>query len=195
MIYNELNKIPLDKFIEVYSGNMDALIIKGKHTPEELKEASENLLMRYAEIVGGKSVQVELARRTEHIALFGKLEVMKCCEALIEAGDFESVSRILREFGFNIPPDKHTEIKSRLSAIKASAEFRREMLMAGEKEQKPDKTNAEYFIKEKALLMSHFKMTFQSHEITAHEYAYLVKRMCDELTAQAKAMGRVKGKK
>ena len=40
MLYTDLDKIPLDTFIDVFTGDKSKLIIKGRHSDEELSEQS-----------------------------------------------------------------------------------------------------------------------------------------------------------
>ena len=44
MLYTDLDKIPLDTFIDVFTGDKSKLIIKGRHSDEELSEQSEKLV-------------------------------------------------------------------------------------------------------------------------------------------------------
>ena len=64
MLYTDLDKIPLDTFIDVFTGDKSKLIIKGRHSDEELSEQSEKLVTEYVEIITRLSSAV-IAERTE----------------------------------------------------------------------------------------------------------------------------------
>ena len=52
--HQSLQFLPRDKFIDAFvDGNLSALVISGFPSPENLKEAWENILDEYAEMIGG----------------------------------------------------------------------------------------------------------------------------------------------
>lgn len=63
MLYNDLDKIPLDIFIDVFLGEKRKLIIDGNHSEEELESQASMLISEYIEIVGGASVSSEILKR------------------------------------------------------------------------------------------------------------------------------------
>ena len=50
MLYTDLDKISLDTFIDVFTGDKSKLIIEGEHSEKELSEQSEKLITEYVEI-------------------------------------------------------------------------------------------------------------------------------------------------
>ena len=77
MLYTDLDKIPLDTFIDVFTGDKCKLIIEGEHSEEELSEQSEKLITEYMEIIGGASFLSEMSQRNNIINLHIKIECMK----------------------------------------------------------------------------------------------------------------------
>ena len=48
-------------------------------------------------------------------------------------------------------------------------------------EGKSFKMDKNYFARERVMVMAHFGMQIRKNEITAKEYAFMVKRMCDDV--------------
>lgn len=56
MMYTELDKMPLSQFIDVFLGDMDKVVIRGRYSQEEKVKASEKLCNEYLSIIGGGSL-------------------------------------------------------------------------------------------------------------------------------------------
>ena len=107
MLYTDLDKIPLDTFIDVFTGDKSKLIIEGDHSEEELSEQSEKLITEYVEIIGGASFLSEMSQRNNIINLHIKIECMKGVEIMIKNKDWADAAHILSEFGFSYFPSEH----------------------------------------------------------------------------------------
>lgn len=190
MLYTELDKIPLDTFIDVYLGDTNKLIIEGSHTEKELSEQAENLIIEYVSIIGGISYLSEIYKKNSLIDLHIKIEYMKVLEIMIADNDWEYASESLSKLGFSYFPSEHEKIKRRIASIISMSQY---MLEKAENTEKPDnlsKMDRNYFVRERVMVMSHFGMQIQKNIISAKEYAFMVKRMCEDV----KSMNRHKRK-
>lgn len=173
-----LESISLSDFLRVYEGNTE-YAGDGKESTEAKNKASEQMIMEYLEIVGGKTVLCEISKKSEQINNDIKFNLMNSCDNLIKLGDWESVSDILSLLGFKIFPSNHEKIRQRIRIIRSSAKMKMDMV-----KQAPEmKADKDYFIKERTMAMGHFKMHIDPDVYKAKEYAYLVKRMCDDISA------------
>lgn len=173
-----LESISLSDFLRVYEGNTE-YAGDGKESIEAKNKASEQMIMEYLEIVGGKTVSCEISKKNEQINNDIKLNLMDACDNLIKLGDWESVSGILSLLGFKIFPSNHEKIRLRIGIIRSTAKMKMDMA----KQTSEIKADKDYFIKERTMVIGHFKMHIDPSIYRAKEYAYLVKRMCDDISA------------
>ena len=123
MLYNDLDKIPLDIFIDVFLGEKRKLIIDGNHSEEELESQSSMLISEYIEIVGGASVSSEILKKSNLINLHIKVECMRIAELMANRGEWDEVVNILRSFGYQLFPSEHEKIRKRISAIMSQSRY------------------------------------------------------------------------
>ena len=181
MLYTELDKIPLDTFIDVFLGDKSKLIIEGDHTEEELSDQCDKLVTEYIEIIGGNSILAEIYKKSNLINLQIKVECMKAAQTMMKNKHWEEVVNMLSKFGYNLFPSEHEKISKRVASILSTSKY---MLEKAEKEEKPDnssKMDRNYFANERVMVMSHFGMQIQKSIISAKEYAFMVKRMCEDI--------------
>ena len=183
MLYNDLDKIPLDIFIDVFLGEKRKLIIGGNHSEEELESQSSMLISEYIEIVGGASVSGEILKKSNLINLHIKVECMRIAELMANRGEWDEVVNILRSFGYQLFPSEHEKIRKRISAIMSQSRYLIESYNSNSKktEEQSFKMDKNYFARERVMVMAHFGMQIRKNEITAKEYAFMVKRMCDDV--------------
>lgn len=179
-----LETITLNDFIKVYEGDVS---FSGKDESEEnLTTAASSMISEYASIIGGKSAQRELMNLNESLNSKIKLDLMDACDNLMKIKEWNAVSVILANMGYTILPSDHEKLKRRVSSIKSSIKLKMEMETKKKTKDKPDN---DYFVKERSLLMSHYKMYIDPCLYKAKEYAYLVKRFIDEIKS-IKAVGK-----
>lgn len=181
MLYTELDKIPLDTFIDVFLGDTNKLIVEGSHTEKELSCQYDKLVTEYIEIVGGSSILAEIYKKSNLINLQIKIECMKASQLMIKNKQWERVSNMLSRFGYNLFPSEHDKIIKRVASILSTSKY---MLEKAENTEKPDnlsKMDRNYFVRERVMVMSHFGMQIQKNIISAKEYAFMVKRMCEDV--------------
>ena len=181
MLYNDLDKIPLDIFIDVFTGDNSKLIIEGKHSNEELSEQAESLIIEYTEIIGGVSLLSEMSRKSSLINLHIKIEYMKVLEVMIANSDWDYEVKALSQLGFSYSSSEHDKIRKRISSILSMSQYMLERENAKEKPERASKMDKNYFARERVMVMSHFGMQIRKNEISAKEYAFMVKRMCEDM--------------
>ena len=111
MLYTDLDKISLDTFIDVFTGDKSKLIIEGEHSEKELSEQSEKLITEYVEIIGGASFLSEMSQRNNIINLHIKIEYMKIVEVMIANNDWAYAAEALSQLGFSYFPSEHEKIR------------------------------------------------------------------------------------
>ena len=188
MLYTDLDKISLDTFIDVFTGDKSKLIIEGEHSEKELSEQSEKLITEYVEIIGGSSFLSEMSQRNNIINLHIKIECMKGVEIMIKNKDWEDAAHILSEFGFSYFPSEHEKIRKKVSSILSMSKYMLERINAKEKPGNSSKMDKNYFARERVMIRSHFGMQIRKNEISAKEYAFMVKRMCEDVKSMNKSI-------
>ena len=176
MLYTDLDKIPLDTFIDVFTGDKSKLIIKGRHSDEELSEQSEKLVTEYVEIIGGASFLSEMSKRNNII-----IECMKIVEVMIANNDWEYAAEALSRLGFPYPSSEHDKIRKKAASILSMSKYLLERTNAKEKSESAVKMDKNYFVRERVAVMAHYGMQIRKNEISAKEYAFMVKRMCEDI--------------
>lgn len=188
----KLDNISLSLFIRVFNGEHDLVIKSGKANEDTINEYVEKLIHEYIGIVGGNGASRNLSRKNEMLNLAISIEALNVCDQLYNLERWEDVCSILKWIGFTLNPDDRDGIKKRISALMATKTFHLERLRNLDNEEHSDKIDPDYFTKEIVLIMTHFKMQIDKDKITAKEYAYMSKRMSDEIEAQIKAMKKTK---
>lgn len=69
MYYKDLDQISVGKFIEVFCGNLNALVVNGSHKQDDLSYAAKQMINEYLSIIGGKVLLAEISRKNEIINL------------------------------------------------------------------------------------------------------------------------------
>ena len=145
MLYNDLDKIPLDIFIDVFLGEKRKLIIDGNHSEEELESQASMLISEYIEIVGGASVSSEILKKSNLINLHIKVECMRIAELMANRGEWDEVINILRSFGYQLFPSEHEKIRKRISAIMSQSRYLIESYNSKKAEEQSSKMDKNYF--------------------------------------------------
>lgn len=190
MLYTDLDKIPLDVFIEVCTGDISKLVIEGEHSEEELSEQSEKLIAEYLEIVGGTSFLAEMSQKNNLINLHIKIEYMKIVEIMISNNDWEYAANALSRLGFTYSSSEHDKIRKKAASILSMSKYMLERINAKEKPESTSKMDKNYFVRERVAVMSHYGMHIRKNEISAKEYAYMVKKMCEDVKSMGKSLKR-----
>lgn len=184
MLYKELDKIPLSRFIDVYLGNVNRVAEGGKYTRAEKEAAAEGLCNRYLSIVGGKSMLAQISRRNEVLKLQMRLSCLEACRRMMSCGAWDGVRDVLGTIGYRFRKEDRAQMKAKVDSVEASDRYRMDKLLNEEKAKEGkavmDRT---YFTKERVAVMGHVKMYIDADVFSAEEYAWMVRRMCEELDA------------
>lgn len=192
MIYNSLESIPLKRFIDVYNGNTQSLIINGNHSEIELRKAAKELIDEYTSIIGGKEVKGEVIKKIEISKRSYFIDFLKLCKEMLSAGMIDDVSEVMKNAGYKIDGNNPDLALSRINSLLASSEMSIDQLISSQSAKKPKKQDKDWFAKEFVSVMTHYKMQPNKETITAKEYAYMVRNMCDEIEAISCSMKKKK---
>ena len=192
MIYNDLDKICLSRFIDIFLGDIDKVVQGGKYSTKEKALAAEKLCNEYLSIVGGKSAISLISRRNEILKIQIRLSCLAVCEGLILSGDWSDVVDVMSTLGYKFKEDEHDKIRNRISSVSASDKYRLVKLAETSSDMGKTKMDREYFTKERVSLMSYVKMHIDESTFSAKEYAYMVRRMCDDIDAMIRSTSKKK---
>lgn len=184
--YKDLDEIKLGRFVEVFLGNVEMVVKPGskeKHSHKEMEEAAERLCCKYLEITGGKTMQARLTRRNEMLKLEMRLAALDACKKLVVLGNWEGVSSVLGKMGYSIPAGDRESLKRKVESLMATCGYRLEKLCATEAEiaKNAKGVTRDELTKERVAIMARMKMHIDPEVYTALEYAYLVRRVCEEI--------------
>lgn len=188
MIYTELDKISLSRFIDIFLGDIDKVVVRGQYGQKEKEEASEKLCNEYFSIIGGKSVISHINRRNEIMKIHMRMCCFERCSLFMELGEWDGVRDIMDALGYSFKDNEHDKIRSRIESVSASDKYRLAKLQEhSDNSGRTNKMDREYFIRERVAVMSHIKMRIDENTFSAKEYAYLVKNMCEEIDAMIRS--------
>lgn len=112
MIYNDLDKICLSRFIDIFLGDIDKVVQGDKYSAEEKALAAEKLCNEYLSIVGGKSAITLISRRNEILKIQIRLNCLAVCERMILSDDWSDVVEVMSTLGYKFKEDEHDKIRN-----------------------------------------------------------------------------------
>lgn len=174
----KLGEISLKDFIDVYFG--DFSVLDGSEE-EKLRQASD-MCMEYFQIVGGKQVSVQVAKRDKILRIEMRGACLEVCERLLIMDEVSSAIAVMASMGYKVT-DK--EIRDKIANIRRMDAYALKK-MENDKPESEELTR-EHFIRERCFIMGHLKMHIDEHVFKAKEYAYLVKQVSDEIESMVKA--------
>lgn len=187
MMYTELDKMPLSQFIDVFLGDMDKVVIRGRYSQEEKVKASEKLCNEYLSIIGGKSVVSHINKRNEVLKIHMRMCCLESASWFIVMGEWDEVRNIMAALGYSFKSGEHDRMRSRIESVMASDKYRIAKLQELSDNSISAKMDREYFTRERVSVMSHVKMHIDENTFSAKEYAYLVRNMCEEIDAMIRS--------
>ena len=185
--YTTCDEIPLCKFIEMYKGNLNALIKGGRTKPTdgELRKAAMGLIDEYSVITGNKNIAIEIEDRSKLIDCNTKLLMLNMAENLSRSFMYMDAKDILSHLGISLsiePDNQELEVVYRkIESLRAKVNLNKMMLernIEASKNVNPDKKN---FTRERMIVSAHFKMHINPSEYTASEYGNLIRIMFEQL--------------
>lgn len=187
MMYTELDKMPLSRFIDVFLGDMDKVVIRGRYSQEEKVKASEKLCNEYLSIIGGKSVISHINKRNEMLKIHMRMCCLERASQFMAMGEWEEIRNIMGALGYSFKSGEHDRIRARIESVMASDKYRLAKLQELSDNSMSAKMDREYFTRERVSVMSHVKMHIDENTFSAKEYAYLVRNMCEEIDAMIRS--------
>lgn len=186
MIYKELYEIPLRRFIEMYCGDLNALVIEGKHEQKELEETASMLILKYNQITGNKSAEADVFMRNDMLNYNAKIHCMEAVLWLIGTGSYKEACAIMASFKYNCKCDTEDDVKAmkgKAEGLLSESRMRLDMLISKISKDKKEgvKVDRDYFEREKAIVMSYFKYSFDDNEVNAQTYANWLNIMSEQV--------------
>ena len=115
---------------------------------------------------------------------------MKIVEIMISNNDWEYAANALSRLGFTYSSSEHDKIRKKAASILSMSKYMLERANAKEKPESTSKMDKNYFVRERVAVMSHYGMHIRKNEISAKEYAYMVKKMCEDVKSMGKSLKR-----
>lgn len=175
----KLDDITLRDFIEVYFGDFSKV---GEGTKEEQMKAASEMCMEYFQIVGGRNVAVQVARRDRQLKIQMRGDCLDACEKLLIMGEVDGAIQVMKAMGYEVTKENIVAKIDNVRKMDAYALKKME-----ETEGEKVELTREHFTKERCFIMGHLKMHINENVFTAKEYAYLVKQVGEEVEAMVKA--------
>lgn len=183
-IYRKCDEIPLCKFIDMYNGDLLALIIEGRPDEKELKDLSIQLIEEYNSIVGNKSLFYMISNQNRMLDYNSKLIVLEAAKNLVLSMHYEEASEVLNyvgiKMGSDISDDFLNKIMRNIDSLMGETKLRMEMLKHSFDSIKKSKDKPN-FTRERVCVSTYFKMHIDPQKVTAAEYGYMVRSMINEL--------------
>lgn len=191
MKYNaELDAIPMRVYISVVLGTFDG------EFDCPLDVARAKLKFAYCNIIGGRKMSAEILKQADLINLNSTFQCLTAIKNLLSMQRDDLVVPIMHQLGYDVNGKSVQDISAKVDNLLRMAELKRMRMEIAraekEKKGKTEELTAETFVRERVAMMSYYKMQFDLDRMTAAEYAYMLKRMCDELERDSRAAANVR---
>lgn len=186
MMYTDLDRMPLRVFIDLICGDFGVVANGKSFSEKDVVDTAEMLISEYIGIVGGRGVTADIIRKNDLENSLIRISCMEACEGLLGAGKTDVVCEIIGAFGFSVPAEDKGKVAQRVRSILMNNRYRAEKakaVMGRGDERVMDK---DYFARERVYVMGHFSMHIDQDVFSAKEYAYMVKKMCDDIERMGK---------
>jgi len=181
MILHTLDTIRLADFISLFLGDHGKAVAEGEATQQEVEDAARRMCEEYIRIVGGRQVAAQLSRENEALKLRMRDVCLRAARALCEAGDTESARAVLRSAGMPADEQGADGMIKRIDGLMAADAYRRDKAALARKQERHTEVTREYFTRERVAVMRWAKMYVDERQMSAAEYAWMVRAMCDDL--------------
>lgn len=195
MRLHTLDTIRLADFISLFLGDHGKAVAEGEATQQEIEDAARRMREEYIRIVGGRQVAAQLSRENEALKLRMRDVCLRAARALCEAGDTESARAVLRSAGMPVDEQGADGMIRRIDGMMAADAYRRDKAALARKQERHTEVTREYFIRERVAVMRWAKMYIDERQISASEYAWMVRAMCDDLQRAMMEQQRKKNKR
>lgn len=181
MKLHTLDTIRLADFISLFLGDHGKAVADGEATQQEIEDAARRMCEEYIRIVGGRQVAAQISRENEALKLRMRDVCLRAARALCEAGDTESARAVLRSAGMPVDEQGADGMIRRIDGLMAADAYRRDKAALARKQERHTEVTREYFISERVAVMRWAKMYVDERQMSAAEYAWMVRAMCDDL--------------
>lgn len=181
MRLHTLDTIRLADFISLFLGDHGKAVAEGEATQQEIEDAARRMCEEYIRIVGGRQVAAQLSRENEALKLRMRDVCLRAARALCEAGDTESARAVLRSAGMPVDEQGADGMIRRIDGMMAQDAYRRDKAALARKQERHAEVTREYFTRERVAVMRWAKMYVDERQMSAAEYAWMVRAMCDDL--------------
>lgn len=181
MRLHTLDTIRLADFISLFLGDHGKAVAEGEATQQEIEDAARRMCEEYIRIVGGRQVAAQLSRENEALKLRMRDVCLRAARALCEAGDTESARAVLRSAGMPVDEQGADGMIRRIDGMMAQDAYRRDKAALARKQERHAEVTREYFTRERVAVMRWAKMYVDERQMSASEYAWMVRAMCDDL--------------
>lgn len=195
MRLHTLDTIRLADFIDLFLGDVTKAVTEGSPTDEEIAQAAQTMCEDYLRIVGGRQVAAQLSRENEALKLRMRDACLRAARALCEAGDTESARAVLHSAGMPVDEQGADGMIRRIDGLMAQDAYRRDKAALARKQERHTEVTREYFTRERVAVMRWAKMYVDERQMSASEYAWMVRAMCDDLQRAMMEQQRRKSKK
>ena len=195
MILHTLDTIRLADFISLFLGDHGKAVAEGDATQQEIEDAARRMCEEYIRIVGGRQVAAQLSRENEALKLRMRDVCLRAARALCEAGDTESARAVLRSAGMPVDEQGADGMIRRIDGLMAADAYRRDKAALARKQERHTEVTREYFTRERVAVMRWAKMYVDERQMSAAEYAWMVRAMCDDLQRAMMEQQRKKNKR
>lgn len=195
MRLHTLDTIRLADFISLFIGDNGKAVAEGEATQQETEDAARRMCEEYIRIVGGRQVAAQLSRENEALKLRMRDVCLRAARALCEAGDTESARAVLRSAGMPVDEQGADGMIRRIDGLMAQDAYRSDKAALARKQERHTEVTREYFVRERVAVMRWAKMYVDERQMSASEYAWMVRAMCDDLQRAMMEQQRRKSKK
>lgn len=195
MTLHTLDTIRLARFIDLWLGDVSAVVAEGSATEEDMALAARSLCEQYIGIVGGTQVQARLAQENERLKLRMRRVCLETARALLDVGDIENARKVLHSAG--LPSDGDTAVlRRRIDGWLAQDGYKEKRAQeAQEHAEDGVRMTRDWFTRERVAVMRWAKMYVDERQISASEYAWMVRAMCDDLRRSMNEQRKLKQKR
>ena len=195
MRLHTLDTIRLADFISLFLGDHGKAVAEGEATQQEIEDAARRMCEEYIRIVGGRQVAAQLSRENEALKLRMRDVCLRAARALCEAGDTESARAVLRSAGMPVDEQGADGMIRRIDGLMAADAYRRDKAALAKKQERHTEVTREYFTRERVAVMRWAKMYVDERQMSAAEYAWMVRAMCDDMQRAMMEQQRKKNKR
>lgn len=181
MRLHTLDTIRLVDFVSLFLGDVTKAVAEGKPTDAEIRQAAQTMCEDYLRIVGGRQVAAQLSRENEALKLRMRDVCLRAARALCEAGDLDSAREVLKSAGLPVNETERDAMLMRIDGLMAQDAYKRDKAALARKQEKHTEVSREYFTRERVAVMRWAKMYIDERQISASEYAWMVRAMCEDL--------------